>query len=211
MNDAPQPPEQTPEPKPRRSAKIRIKWNVVVPVAVLALALIGVLWMTLATSGEAEPPPLMGEVGTPVRGTFVPPTPTPVGARPTPPPRPTVGPQVPGTPAERDAQRRADQLTLTAALLQYRTDNGAFPTTNGQIQTLCAYVDLDVGCAVGEYVDPVPRDPLAAVEDAGYWYRSDGTTAFVYISFEGPVLDERCETDYVLFEDLPNLICPPIE
>ena len=99
----------------RRSVRIRIKWNVVVPIAVFVLALLGVVWLGFASSDEAEPPPLLGEIGTPVRGTFVPPTPTPVGVRPTPPPRPTVGPQVPGTAAERDARRREDYLQIVAA------------------------------------------------------------------------------------------------
>ena len=198
------------EPRRPRSAQIRIKWNVVVPIAVFVLALLGVVWLGFATSDEAEPPPLLGEVGTPVRGTFVPPTPTPIGARPTPAPRPTVGPQVPGTAAERDARRREDYLQIVAALQQYNASNGEFPSTNGQIQTLCVYVDLDVGCAISEFIDPVPRDPLADVENAGYWYSSDGSVAFVYVSFEEDIPDERCETDYVEFEDLPNLICPEI-
>jgi hypothetical protein len=202
-------PGQAPE-RPRRSAKLRIKWNIVVPIAVFALAMLGIVWLGLASSGEAEPPPLMGEVGTPVRGTFVPPTPTPTGARPTPPARPTVGPQVPGTPAERDAQRREDYLVIVSALQQFKTDNGEFPSTDGQIQTLCVYVDLDEGCALIEYVDPVPRDPLSSVENAGYWYSSDGAVARVYVSFEEDIPDERCDTDYVDFQELPNLICPEI-
>ena len=140
-------------PRTPRSVKIRLKWNVLIPVGLLALATIGLIWLTLASSGEAEPPPLMGELGTPVRGTFVPPTPTPTGVKPTPRPRPTLGPQVPGTPEERDAQRQQDLLRLAAAVTAYHDEENAYPKTGGNIQTLCVYQELDAGCALAEFFE----------------------------------------------------------
>ena len=195
---------------PVRRRRIRIAWSIVIPVAMLAVAAIALVALTFASSGEAEPPPLMGELGTPVRGTFVPPTPSPTGVRPTPRPRPTLGPQVPGTPAERDGQRQMDLLTLIAAGTAYEDENGGFPSTNNQIQTLCVYEDLDKGCAFGEFIDggEVPEDPLGNSE--GYWYQSDGSFARFFVSFEEEVDQERCDTDYVEFQDLPNLVCPEI-
>ena len=200
-------------PRPPRSVKIRLRWNVLIPVGLLALATMGLIWLAVASSGEAEPPPLMGSVGTPVRGTFVPPTPTPTGQRPTPRPRPTLGPQVPGTPEERDGQRQQDLLKLVAAITAYNEDQGAYPTTGGNIQTLCVYQELDAGCALGEYYDgeELPSDPLGEAAINGYWYQSDGeTSAKVYVSFEQDIDQPRCETDYVEFEDLPNLVCPEV-
>ena len=52
------------------------KWNVIAPVALIAVALAAVAWFDLTSSGSAQPPPLLGQVGTPVRGTFTPPTAT---------------------------------------------------------------------------------------------------------------------------------------
>jgi len=212
VNDAPDQSSAPSQPR-RRRLKVQIAWATLIPLGMLAFAIAFLLWLNFASSGEAEPPPYLGELGTPVRGTFVPPTPTPTGARPTPRPRPTLGPQVPGTPEERDGQRRADLLTLIAAATAYRDDEGEFPSTGNNIQTLCKYVELDAGCAFGEFIEggDVPTDPLSSEVEAGYWYRSDGSFAQFYVSFEEPVDDPPCETDYVEFQDLPNLICPEIE
>jgi hypothetical protein len=49
----------------------RLNWAVIVPVGLLAMALLAILWLDLATGGEAKPSPYLGTIGTPVRGTFV--------------------------------------------------------------------------------------------------------------------------------------------
>jgi hypothetical protein len=188
------------------------RWTLAGPVALIAGVIILALWLDIATGGEAKPPPLLGDLGTPVRGTFVPPTPTPLGARPTPLPRPTIAGGVAGTPEERDAQRRADLLVIFDALLQLRAREGSFPSTNNNIQSLCVYRDIDAGCSLIEVLnaDP-PGDPLGEPGRNGYWYQSDGASAKVYASLEGEIDDsERCDTDYVEFEDDPNLVCPSI-
>ena len=187
------------------------RWKIIAPVALIAAVVIAVLWLDMATGGEAKPPPLIGALGTPVRGTFVPPTPTPIGAGPTPRPRPTAAGGA-GTPEERDAERRADVLILFDALLKLRARDGAFPSTNNNIQSLCVYQEIDQGCNLRDVIDgDLPSDPLGEPGANGYWYQSDGTTAKVYISLEGEIDDsERCDTDYVDFQDDPNMICPAI-
>ncbi len=188
------------------------RWTVIAPVALIAAIVAAALLLDLATGGEAKPPPLLGAIGTPVRGTFVPPTPTVVGAGPTPRPRPTIAGVVAGTPAERDAERRVDALVIVDGLLKLRERDGEFPSTNNNIQSLCVYREVDQGCNLSDVLDAdPPSDPLGEPGLNGYWYQSDGTTAKIYISLEGEVGDaERCDTDYVDFQDDPNMICPVI-
>ena len=184
----------------------RISWGTVLPVGLLAAALALIAYFDVTAGGDAKPPPLLGAIGTPVRGTFTPPTPTPIGARPTPRPRPTIG-GAPGTAEERDQQRRQDLLRLLGAFDEILRDEGEFPTTGGNIQTLCVYKDLDVGCAVGEILGDVPEDPLGTSPDFGYWYQSDGEQMTLYAALEEEIPDEeRCPSDYSEFQD-KVLIC----
>jgi hypothetical protein len=186
------------------------RWSVIAPVALLGAVVLLVLWLDLATGGEAKPPPLIGAVGTPVRGTFVPPTPTPPGAGPTAQPRPTIAGSVAGTPDERDGERRAHVLILFDALRQFEEREGAYPSTNNNIQSLCVYREVDAGCQLREVLGgELPQDPLGEAAVNGYWYQSDGNVAKVYVSLEGDIDDsERCDTDYVDFRNKPNMICP---
>ena len=186
-----------------------IKWNVIGPLGLLALALLLVGWFSLTSDGDAEPAPPLGRIGTPVRGTFVPPTATPVGVRT---PRPT--PRAPiqgaaGTPAERDAKRRSDLLILVDAFERLKAREGEYPSTGGNVQTLCAFEDLDEGCALKEILGPtLPVDPLGAQTQNGYWYSSDGDIFMVYASLEEEVPAEQlCDTDDANLQDKANLIC----
>lgn len=200
-------------PAPKTRTRGGTPWSVIAPVALIVTVIAVALWLDMATGGEAKPPPLLGELGTPVRGTFIPATPTPIGAGPTPRPRPTIAGSASGTPEERDAERRADLLVIYDGLMQLREREGAFPSTNNNIQTLCVYREDDRGCQLSEVLgtDP-PSDPLGEAAVNGYWYQSDGRTAKVYVSLEVEIPDEeRCDTDYVEFDDDPNLICPTIQ
>ncbi len=184
-----------------------LRWNIIGPVALLAAALAGVAWFDLTTSGEAKPPPLAGAVGTPVRGTFVPPTPTPIGARPTPKSRPTVG-AVPGTPAERDGRRRNDLLIILDGFNKLKAREGSYPSTNNNLQTLCVFKQLDVGCKLKEVITGTPEDPLGNPLQNGYWYQSDGKSLKIYASFEQDIPpDQQCPTDNVDLKKKANLIC----
>src|SRR5947209_12873224 len=173
------------------------KWNIIAPVGLLVVALLAVAWFDLTSSGSAEPPPLLGVVGTPVRGTFTPPTATAIGARPSPKPRPTIEGAVSGTPAERDQQRRIDLLSMLDGFNKLKARDGSYPTTNGNLQTLCVFKDIDVGCALKDVLSSgPPQDPLGDPVQNGYWYSSDGNSLKLYASMEGDVPSEqRCETD----------------
>jgi len=188
------------------------RWTIAAPIALLAAVLLAVVWLDVTTGGDAEPPPLIGKLGTPVRGTFVPPTATPVGFKPTPRPRPTIAGTATGTREERDDQRRGDALIIIYGFQQIREDEGAFPSTGGNIQSLCIYKEIDQGCKLEDAIGAAPpSDPLGNPNQNGYWYQSDGKTTKIYISFEGDIpAEQRCDTDFVEFEDDPNMICPLI-
>ncbi|MCH8949463.1 MAG: glycosyltransferase family 39 protein, partial [Chloroflexi bacterium] len=89
------------------------------------------------------------------------------------------------TPAERDEIRRQDLETVRTALDLYAQENGEYPNTRGQVQTLCAYTTLDVGCNLAA----TPVDPLGSPIRNGYWYRADGTS-YVVIALREVVTEE---------------------
>jgi hypothetical protein len=129
------------------------------------------------------------------------PTYTPVGPQPT--ARPTIAPGVgvstpvdEGDALERDAQRRGDLLVIAGAADTLRRNEGSYPTTGGNVQTLCAYEQLDQGCAFRDVLSPLPLDPLGDPVKNGYWYSSDGETARFYASLEIEGTEaERCQTN----------------
>ncbi|MCI0855278.1 MAG: glycosyltransferase family 39 protein [Chloroflexi bacterium] len=77
------------------------------------------------------------------------------------------------TPEERDEIRKTEMEEIQAVLAQYAQQNGSYPNTDNQVQSLCAYTSLDVGCDL-KSVGPIPVDPLGEPIQNGYWYRSDG-------------------------------------
>ena len=161
------------------------------------------------TGGEATPDPFLGTVGTPVRGTYVPEPTTAPGLVPTPTPQVTVPSGTSGTPDERDEQRRNDLLQLLGTANEYRSRNGSYPDSGGNVQTLCSYREYDQACALEEIVggellvDPF-GDPIAN----GYWYASDGDSVTLYAALEGEIPDDqRCATENVDLQKKPNLIC----
>jgi len=87
------------------------------------------------------------------------------------------------TPAERDQQRREDLALVKDVLESWGEASGSFPSTNGDVQTLCAYRTLDVGCVLQTAAPDLPNDPLGEPVRYGYWWRSDGET-FVVIAVQ---------------------------
>jgi hypothetical protein len=149
-------------------------------------------------------------VGAPVRGTFVPATATPPGAaNATPRPRPTFAGVVSGTPAERDLRRQQDLVLLLGAANELRQRDGEYPTTRGNIQTLCVFKDDDVGCQLADPLGrDVPIDPYGEAVENGYWYASDGKTVTIYAALEQDIPEaRRCPTDNVDLKEKANLIC----
>lgn len=103
-------------------------------------------------------------------------------------PPPTVAPtpaEPPGRAGDRDEVRQRDLAAVAQALEQYRAEHGSYPSTGGGIQSLCVFPELDVGCELREFLDPIPTDPLGdPVDQTGYWYASDGRRFTVYAQGE---------------------------
>lgn len=182
-----------------------LRWDIIGPVGLVVLALLAVAWFDVTKGGEATPKPPLGEIGTPVRGAYVAPTATPFGFAPTPRPRPTIVGQATGDPAARDGKRRGDLLLLLAAAGKAREGDATYPSTNGNVQSLCTYKEIDRGCKIqalagGEAIS----DPLKI----GYWYSSDGQSAKFYASLEGAVpKDQQCVTNDAELKKHDNVIC----
>jgi len=79
-----------------------------------------------------------------------------------------------------DARRLFDLQTIADSLEVYHERNGGYPTTDGKVQSLCTFRELDAGCALESVLKPIPRDPV----NEGYWYRSDGRTFTLYAELE---------------------------
>jgi hypothetical protein len=184
--------------------------SIAAPIALIAVVLIALLRLDCTTGDGAEPPPLLGAVGSPIRPTYIPPTPTPEGFAPTPRPRPTI-PGLTGTEEERDTQRRQDVLIILNGLQQLRERNGEYPATGGNLQSLCVFSEVDAGCTLRDVLgrEP-PSDPRGRGSTNGYWYLSDGARATLYVAFEGQIPPEDvCPSPHPGFDelDLPYLVC----
>ncbi len=104
-----------------------------------------------------------------------------------------------GTPAppgadKRDAERRSELRLLAAALLEYKVENGSFPSTSNNVQSACVYEELDALCRLKPALGPeVFVDPFGDAHKYGYWYASDGESFTLYAILErAPGLDETC-------------------
>jgi hypothetical protein len=116
----------------------------------------------------------------------------------------SVGPAPGG--GDRDVARRQDLEAIARALERYREENGSYPDTGGGIQTLCAYQDLDVGCALEEMLGPLPGDPLGDPTVNGYWYTSDGSRYTIYALRESGQ-SEECPEHPDHLSEFESLLC----
>lgn len=167
-----------------------------------------ILALNFSTGGEAKPDPYLGTIGTPIRSTYVA-DPTEAPDDGTPRARPTFAGVQRGTPAERDARRRNDLLLLLGAANALRERTGSYATTNGNVQTLCAFRDDDVGCGLAsEFGGQLPEDPFGNPIENGYWYASTGEALRIYAALELDIPDnQKCPTDNVDLLEKANLIC----
>ncbi|MHB8515944.1 MAG: hypothetical protein ACYDCT_11260, partial [Dehalococcoidia bacterium] len=87
--------------------------------------------------------------------------------------------------------------------------DGSYPTTNNNIQTLCAFKKLDQGCKLSEVLPGgPPADPLGDPIQGGFWYQSDGSYVKLYAALEQDIpAAEKCPTDNVDLKKKANLIC----
>lgn len=157
----------------------------------LGAVVLAILVTDVATGGDAESPPALGAVidVTPGARTVIVPTLAPIET-------PTTAAVATATPSSavdalaRDAQRLEDLERLRTALEEYRDRFDSYPNTDGNVQTMCAYEDLDKGCELKEVLDDgaedVLSDPLGEAVANGYWYASDGETYTIWMLREGP-------------------------
>ena len=174
----------------------------VLPVAALAIVVLVIVIVQLCGTEDVDRQARTGALPTGTLGPTLTPGPTE-----TPGPSSTPGPTATADPAfatetavaaaggeGRDATRVQDLQRLVLALGEYRSDEGEYPSTGGNIQTLCAFTDTDAGCALEAYFDELPIDPLGDPGAQGYWYASDGQAFTIYAQRETdlfPVCDEH--------------------
>ncbi len=186
---------------------VRIDLRAALPVAALGVVVLVIIFVELC--GREEVKPLAQS--TPVEvATATPFTPGPTS---TPGPSPTIAPeQATATmaaltgDADRDVIRLQDLAKIKEALEVYRDEHGGYPNTQGNIQTLCAFIGADEGCALKEVLDPLPEDPLGDPGTNGYWYASNGATYTLYAVREAEQLEE-CPEHPDHLKDFPSIMC----
>lgn len=171
---------------------VRVDLRAALPVVALAIVVLAIIVVELCGRDDVVAPaaqPTAGPTAT-AGPTFTPgPSPTPGPATET----PTGEAPPPGDPEQRDAVRAQDLAAIQQALEQFRSDQGEYPNTNGNIQTLCVFTDSDAGCDLRDVLDPLPQDPLGDPANNGYFYASDGETYTLYATREGDQLAECSE------------------
>ncbi len=104
-----------------------------------------------------------------------------------------------------DARRRWDLAAIAQVLDDYRAREGAYPSTEGEVQTACAgnpdplcrLRDLGIGSLQDRRGDPA---------NYGYWYASDGKSFTLYASMAGSVApSDSCTEPSLSF--VANLYC----
>jgi hypothetical protein len=100
-------------------------------------------------------------------------------------------------------------MKITVALKQYHDDKGEYPSTGGNIQTLCSYPDIDAGCKLTDFIDPIPSDPTGQSVLNGYWYSSDGKTYVVIAGMDSSAnaTPDKCEKRFFDHTRKTNLYC----
>lgn len=190
---------------------IRIDRRYALPALAFAALLLAILLIGLCgregTPDASTAVDVQDQTATPVP-TFTPgPSPTPGPPTPTPGPDDLpVPPDAPGSPEERDDIRQLDLAAIQDALEEYRSDEGGYPSTDGNIQTLCAFADTDAGCALLDVLDPIPEDPLGDPVQMGYFYASDGQSYTVFALRESEEF-LPCPEHPAHLEGLPGVMC----
>ena len=157
----------------------------------LGAIVLAILFTDLATGGDTESPAALGAPidVTPGTRTVIVPTLAPLET-PTPAAAATATPSSAAEALARDAQRLRDLAQLRAALEEYRDRFDGYPNTDNNVQTMCAYEDLDKGCDLKEVLDEegggILSDPLGEPVANGYWYASDGKAYTIWMLREGP-------------------------
>ncbi len=184
---------------------VRVDLRAVLPVTALGVVVLVIIFVELC--GREDVAPLDGSTAVVQQETATP------GPTFTPGPSPTAGPSPTGAPVEvvtggedRDTARVQDLADLQEALEQYREENGAYPDTDGNVQTLCAFLDADAGCELEQVLSSLPSDPLGDPGSNGYWYASTGQRYVLFAQRESelfPACDEHPEH----LRDFDSVLC----
>jgi hypothetical protein len=163
---------------------VKLDLRFVLPIAGLTIVVLVIIFVQICGSEEVTAPEVSATPGDTPTAEAPGDTPTP-GPSPTEEPgAPTDTPEPGGGAEERDATRADDLKTLAFALEVYRTENGSYPTTDGNVQSLCVFPG-DAGCALEEIINEIPLDPLGEpASENGYWYAATGDTFTVWTQRE---------------------------
>lgn len=106
---------------------------------------------------------------------------------------------------QRDAIRTQDMGAIQVVLETFAAQHGSYPDTGGGVQSLCVFLELDVGCALLD-VAPLPEDPLGDARVNGYFYASDGKSFAVYAQRETDAFPP-CEGHPEFLQHFESLLC----
>jgi hypothetical protein len=180
-----------------------------VPIITIVAVVAAVIATDLATGGASEPNPENQA------------TPGPTIAALTPRPRNTLPPASTRTPTAapttvsgpvveaRDKTRKDDIARVAAALEKYYDKKKEYPSTGGNLQSMCVYKDDDAGCKLKDFIDPIPTDPLGDPAANGYWYASDGKAYTLIAAMELPAnaMPQNCPEAAAKHTKKTNLYC----
>ena len=178
---------------------VRLDLRAVLPVAALVAVVLVIIFVELCGREELGP---MAQG--PSRATA-----TPISPGPSPTPAPaaaTATQEALLAGAERDLTRRQDLAAIQQALERYRQERGRYPDTGGNIQTLCAFADVDAGCDLEETLSPLPQDPLGNPGTNGYWYAATGARYTIYARRESERLP-ACPEHPDHLREIASLLC----
>jgi hypothetical protein len=164
---------------------LQIDLRALLPIVVLGLVVLTIIVTELCGREDVKAPDVQAPSGpTATVGPTLPPGPTATES----PEQETATAEIAAGGEDRDQQRQLDLTELQDALEEYFGDEGEYPDTDGNIQTLCVFEEVDIGCALKDVIDPIPSDPLGDAATNGYFYQSDGDAYTLYAIRESELL-----------------------
>ena len=106
-----------------------------------------------------------------------------------------------------DELRRSDLGILFDALGKYEDKYAAFPSTGGQVQSLCVYPQQDAGCKLEEFLSKLPEGEAILNRAKAYWYVSDEKTFALYAAMEKEPLGGPCPSVPAHLIKVEHLYC----
>jgi hypothetical protein len=181
----------------------------IAPIVAVVAVVAAVITTDLATGGAHEPKPENQAALGPgaAAATSRPKTPLPPASTRTPTAAPTTvsGPIV----EARDKTRKDDLERMAAALEKYYDKKKEYPSTSGNLQSVCVYKNVDAYCKVEDFIDPIPTDPLGDPAGNGYWYASDGKSYTLIAAMDLPAdaMAQNCPEAAPKHTKKANLYC----